>query len=93
MEHPGVNLGSKEVVGGRDGVDVPRQVQVEVLHGDHLGVPAPGCPAYREVKGHEDIHVGAAYWGTLILLVARGLIVNFSSPAKQDRVATVQHIV
>jgi hypothetical protein len=29
-------LGSQEIVGSSDGMDVPCQVKVEVIHGDHL---------------------------------------------------------
>ena len=39
MEHPGVNLCGQEVVGGRDGMDVSRQVKVELFHWYDLRVP------------------------------------------------------
>lgn len=45
MEHARVELGGEQVVGGRDGVDVAGEVEVEGLHGDHLGVPAAGSAA------------------------------------------------
>jgi hypothetical protein len=35
-----VEHGCAEVVGGTDGVKVAGEVEVDVLHGDHLGVPA-----------------------------------------------------
>ena len=40
VEHPGVNLSSQEVVGGRDGMNVSRQVKIELFHRYDLGVPA-----------------------------------------------------
>ena len=36
MEDAGVNGGGEEVIGGRDGVNVARKVQVHLLHRDHL---------------------------------------------------------
>jgi len=35
----------QQVVGRGHRVDVPREVQVDVLHGQHLGVAAPGRPS------------------------------------------------
>ena len=43
VEHPGVNLSGQEVVGGRDGMNVSRQVKVELFHRYDLGVPATCC--------------------------------------------------
>ena len=37
-----VDHGRQQVVGGADGVDVAGKVEVDVLHGDHLGVAAAG---------------------------------------------------
>ena len=45
MEHPRVDRGGEQVVRRRDGVDVPRQVQVERLHRDDLRVPPAGGAA------------------------------------------------
>ena len=36
MEDPGVDCRSEEVVGDGDCVDVPGEVEVEFLHGNHL---------------------------------------------------------
>ena len=41
VEHARLDGRGQEVVGGGDCVDVARQVQVELLHGDHLGIPSP----------------------------------------------------
>ena len=38
---------TEEVVGSRDGVDVARQVEVELLHWDHLRVASPSGPTYQ----------------------------------------------
>lgn len=38
VEHARLDGGGQQVVGGRDGVDVPREVQVELLHGHHLDI-------------------------------------------------------
>jgi hypothetical protein len=38
VEHAGVDRGGEEVIGSRDGVDIAGQVEVEILHGDHLAV-------------------------------------------------------
>ena len=40
VHHAGVDLRGDEVVGGGDGVDVAGEVEIEVLHGDDLTVPA-----------------------------------------------------
>ncbi len=45
VQDAGVDGGRAEVVGRGDGVDVPCEVEVEVLHGDHLAVAAPGRAA------------------------------------------------
>ena len=45
VEHPGVNLGSQQIVGGRDCVDVPGEVEVELVHGDDLRVAPTSSPA------------------------------------------------
>ena len=37
-----VQHGGQQVVGRADGVEVAGEVQVDVLHGDHLGIPAAG---------------------------------------------------
>ena len=42
--YPRIDGRRAEVVGRRDGVDVSGEVEVEVLHGDHLAVPAAGGP-------------------------------------------------
>ena len=45
-----VEQGGTEVVGGSDGVEVTREVQVDVLHGDKLGM----SPARRPALDAED---------------------------------------
>lgn len=45
VEDAGVDGGSEEVVGGRDGVDVTCEVQIHVAHGHDLRVAAPGSAA------------------------------------------------
>jgi len=42
MKHPGVDLGGKQIVGSRDGVDVTCQVQIKLVHGNHLRVSTAG---------------------------------------------------
>ena len=44
MKDPGVDGGSKEIVGDGDGMDVASEVEVELLHGDDLGV---ACVMHR----------------------------------------------
>ena len=46
-----VDHGGQQVVGGADGVQVPGEVQVDVLHGHHLGVAAAGCAALDAEHG------------------------------------------
>ncbi len=46
VEHARVDRCSQQVVGSSDGVDVTGQVQVEVLHGDDLGVTTASSPAF-----------------------------------------------
>lgn len=36
MEHACIQSSCHQVVGSSDSVDIPRHVQVELLHGDHL---------------------------------------------------------
>mmetsp|Transcript_27402 Transcript_27402/g.71923 ORF Transcript_27402/g.71923 Transcript_27402/m.71923 type:complete len:317 (+) Transcript_27402:847-1797(+) len=45
VERPCVNRGRHEIVGSRDGVDVAGEVQIELVHGDDLGIAAAGGPA------------------------------------------------
>lgn len=40
--HSGVDLGGEEVVGSNNGVDITGEVEVELLHGDDLGVATAG---------------------------------------------------
>ena len=49
VEHARLDGGGQEVVGGGDGVDVARQVQVELLHGDHLGIPSPRSATWNTI--------------------------------------------
>ena len=44
---PAMQSPTEEVVGRRDGMDVARQVKVELLHWDHLRIASPGCPTYQ----------------------------------------------
>ena len=46
-----VDHGGQQVVGGADGVQVPGEVQVDVLHGHHLCVAAAGCAALDAEHG------------------------------------------
>mmetsp|Transcript_14930 Transcript_14930/g.38363 ORF Transcript_14930/g.38363 Transcript_14930/m.38363 type:complete len:613 (+) Transcript_14930:23-1861(+) len=50
MEHAGVDGRGEQVVGGGDGMDVAREVQVHLLHGDHLAVAPAGSTAL-DAKG------------------------------------------
>ena len=45
VEDVGVDERREQVVGGRDRVDVAGEVEVDVLHGHDLGVPAAGRAA------------------------------------------------
>ncbi len=47
----GVEQRGKQVVGRADGMEVAREVQVDLLHGDHLGVPAAGSAALDAEHG------------------------------------------
>ena len=46
-----VQHGGAEVVGRADGVEVPGEVEVDVLHGHHLGVASPGRAALHAEDG------------------------------------------
>ena len=46
-----VQHGGAEVVGRPDGVEVPGKVEVDVLHGHHLGIAAPGGAALYAEDG------------------------------------------
>jgi len=46
-----VQGGGQQVVGGPDGVEVAREVQIDLLHGHHLGIAAPGRPALEAEAG------------------------------------------
>ena len=51
-----VEHGGQEVVGQLDGVDVAGEVEVDVLHRDHLGVAAAGRPAlHAEARSHRRL--------------------------------------
>ncbi len=56
VEHARLNGSSQQVVGGRYGVDVPRQVEVELFHGHHLGVPTWGGREGGREAGEEGRH-------------------------------------
>jgi hypothetical protein len=52
----GVDARSDEVVRGSDGVDVPGEVEVELVHRDHLAVSAAGRPALdSEGRSHRRL--------------------------------------
>ncbi len=55
-----VDESGQQVGGGGHRVEVPGEVQVELLHGDHLGVPAAGGttldPERRAQGGLPDGH-------------------------------------
>ena len=42
VEQAGIQGRRRQVVGGAEGVKVPGEVQVHLLHGHHLGMSAPG---------------------------------------------------
>ena len=46
-----VQHGGQQVVGGTDGVEVTREVEVDILHGDDLGVTAAGRAALDTEHG------------------------------------------
>ena len=48
-----VDEGGEEIVGGSDGVEVAREVQVDVLHGDDLRISAPARAALYAEDGTE----------------------------------------
>ena len=48
-----VEHGGEQVVGGADGVEVAGEVQVDVVHGNHLGVTAAGGPPLHAEAGAE----------------------------------------
>ncbi len=54
VEHPGVDLRREQVVGGGDGVDVAGQVQVELVHGDHLRFEKYSYFPYEDEKDFEN---------------------------------------
>src|SRR5699024_3225024 len=54
--HVVVQHGAAQVVGGGDGVHVPGEVKVDVLHGQHLGVAAAGRAAlYAEHRAQRGL--------------------------------------
>ncbi len=56
VEDAGVDGRSQEIVGGGHGVDVPGQMQVEVLHGNDLGIaPARGPALDPERRAHAGL--------------------------------------
>lgn len=46
VEHSGVDLSRQEIVSRRDGVDVSRQMQVELVHRNNLRVSAARGTAF-----------------------------------------------
>ncbi len=55
-----VEHGRAQVVGGGDGVDVTGEVEIDVLHGDHLGVtPAGRSPFDAETRTQGRLPQGA----------------------------------
>ena len=50
MEHACINGCSQQVVGGRNGMDITGEVQVEFLHRDDLAVTTSGSTAF-DAKG------------------------------------------
>ena len=40
-----VQHGSQQIVGGTDGVEITGEMEIDVLHGDNLGIAASGCSA------------------------------------------------
>ena len=64
-----VQHGGQQVVGRADGVEVPGEVEIDVLHGHHLGVSAAGGaalhaehrPQGRLPQGHQGVLPQAAH--------------------------------
>ena len=48
-----VEQGRDHVVRGGDGVEVAGEVEIDLLHGQHLGVSAAGCSAFHAEAGAE----------------------------------------
>ena len=48
-----VQHGGEKVVGRTDGVKIPGEVQINVLHGHHLGITAAGRPALHAEAGSQ----------------------------------------
>jgi hypothetical protein len=38
------SMAARSALAGGDGVEVPGEVEVDLVHGDHLGVPPPAAP-------------------------------------------------
>ena len=53
VQDRGIEHGGEQVVGGADRVDVAGEVEVEVLHGNHLGEPAAGGASLDSEHGTE----------------------------------------
>mmetsp|Transcript_1280 Transcript_1280/g.2609 ORF Transcript_1280/g.2609 Transcript_1280/m.2609 type:complete len:448 (+) Transcript_1280:594-1937(+) len=45
VKHPRIDRRRQKIIRRRNRVDIPRQMQVELLHGHHLRVPSPGGPS------------------------------------------------
>ncbi|WAR18239.1 NDUF6-like protein [Mya arenaria] len=67
VEHASIKLGGQQIVGGSDGVDITCQVEVELLHGNHLRCYIPSnnhifpirlCPKPLE---HLEGHLGLQF--------------------------------
>ena len=54
-----VDEGAQQVVGGGDGVHIAGEVEVDVLHGDNLGIAAAGSTALdAEYRARGRAHAG-----------------------------------
>ena len=62
VEHASIDLCCQEVVGSGDGVDVPSQVEVEVLHGDDLRVAPARSTTWGGREGGGEGWRGGREW-------------------------------
>lgn len=51
VEHTRINSSGKQVVGSSDCMNITRQVQVELIHGDDLRVPSSSCTTLDTKSG------------------------------------------
>ena len=72
MEQAGIQGRRRQVVGGAEGMKVPGEVQVHLLHGHHLGMSAPGgAPLDPEYRPKTRLAYGG-YAGLAYVIEAHG---------------------